>query len=525
MGERTPLALLDGPAAGRMAIGEALHQPGCRPRMRRPRQGRAVGQLDGARGAPRRGRQASTTPCAPWAWSSVPRSACASRSARTPCPCARSCGTRTVSRSASPRPCRSSCPPSLRAPTPAPPSPPGCARDTSRPASSPWTSARAGIAWAAPPWRRSTVSSAPRRPTWTTPPRSAASSRSCSTCTASGQVLAYHDRSDGGLFATASPRCAFAGRCRARRCTSTTSAMRTPPPCSAEELGAVLQVPGEAAETRRARAFTERGVRAVGHRSRPARRPARALPARGTGGARGRPHRLAPRLVRDLVAHGKPCATTRTCAQQEFDALLDADDPGISPVLTFDPGEDVAAPAMLRGSRPRVAILREQGVNGQLEMAPPSTARASDAVDVHMSDVLSGRADLRRLPRARRLRRVLLRRRARRRRRLGPTILFTPRLREAFSAFFEPTRHLLPRRLQRLPDDVAPRTHHPRRRRLAALRAQPQRAVRGARRHPGGAIEATPSIFLSGMEGSRLPVAVAHGEGRAHFGDDRRTGR
>ena len=65
------------------------------------------------------------------------------------------------------------------------------------------------------------------------------------------------------------------------------------------------------------------------------------------------------------------------CAQQEYDRILDADDPGLCADLTFDPGDDIAAPFIASGARPRIAILREQGVNGQVEMAAPSTAPAS----------------------------------------------------------------------------------------------------------------------------------------------------
>src|SRR5690606_18266257 len=57
------------------------------------------------------------------------------------------------------------------------------------------------------------------------------------------------------------------------------------------------------------------------------------------------------------------------CAQEEFDAILDAKDPGLFATTTFDVNEDVAAPYINRGARPKVAILREQGVNGQIEMA------------------------------------------------------------------------------------------------------------------------------------------------------------
>ncbi|WP_207850229.1 phosphoribosylformylglycinamidine synthase subunit PurQ, partial [Pseudomonas sp. 21_B] len=82
------------------------------------------------------------------------------------------------------------------------------------------------------------------------------------------------------------------------------------------------------------------------------------------------------------------------CADAEYDAILDAGDPGLSPVLTFDPAEDVAAPFIATGARPRVAILREQGVNSHLDTAYAFDRAGFDAHDVHMSDLLAGRATL-----------------------------------------------------------------------------------------------------------------------------------
>ncbi|WP_049104726.1 phosphoribosylformylglycinamidine synthase, partial [Burkholderia cenocepacia] len=77
------------------------------------------------------------------------------------------------------------------------------------------------------------------------------------------------------------------------------------------------------------------------------------------------------------------------CADAEYDALLDAADPGLSPVLTFDPADDIAAPFIATGARPRVAILREQGVNSHLETAYAFDRAGFDAHDVHMSDLLA----------------------------------------------------------------------------------------------------------------------------------------
>ena len=172
-------------------------------------------------------------------------------------------------------------------------------------------------------------------------------------------------------------------------------------------------------------------------------------------------------------------------ARQEYDRILDAGDPGLSPALTFDPAEDVAAPFVARGARPRMAILREQGVNGQVEMAAAFDRAGFESIDVHMSDVIAGRVSLSDFK--------------------GfaacggfsygdvlgggegwaKSILFNPRARDEFAAFFGRERHLRPRRLQRLPDDERAPRAHPRDRGLAALRQEPLGAVRGAPRARG----------------------------------------
>merc|ERR1712000_567126 len=84
------------------------------------------------------------------------------------------------------------------------------------------------------------------------------------------------------------------------------------------------------------------------------------------------------------------------CAKQEFDALLDAEDPGIHAELTWDINEDITAdlPNSDSADAPKVAILREQGVNGQIEMAAAFDRAGFRAVDVHMSDILSGAVTL-----------------------------------------------------------------------------------------------------------------------------------
>ena len=107
--------------------------------------------------------------------------------------------------------------------------------------------------------------------------------------------------------------------------------------------------------------------------------------------------------------------TTPTCAAEEHQARIDPNDPGQFAKPTFDIDQDVAAPFIARGLRPSVGILREQGVNGQVEMAAAFDRAGFSAVDVHMSDILAGRVDLGKLRGPRSLRRILLWRCARRR--------------------------------------------------------------------------------------------------------------
>ena len=205
------------------------------------------------------------------------------------------------------------------------------------------------------------------------------------------------------------------------------------------------------------------------------------------------------------------------CAQQEYDGLLDAEDPGISPFLTFDPAHDVAAPFISRGARPRVAILREQGVNGQIEMAAAFDRAGFEAVDVHMSDLVCGRRslqDFRGLVACGGFSYGDV---------LGAgggwarSVLFQTALRDGFQAFFERSdtfslgvcngcqmmSHLAPL----IPGAAAwPRFVRNRSEQFEARVATLQ-------------IEDSPSILLAGMQGSRIPVAVAHGEGRALYAD------
>ena len=200
-----------------------------------------------------------------------------------------------------------------------------------------------------------------------------------------------------------------------------------------------------------------------------------------------------------------------TCADEEQDARLDLDDPGLTTALTYDPAEDVSAPFVHRGARPAVAILREQGCNSQVEMAAAFTAAGFEAVDVHMTDLHAGLP----LDRFRGLVAVggfsygdvlgagLG---------WGKSLLYGPVARAALAGFLA--------RPETFALGVCNGCQM-----MAALRELVPGAERWPRfvRNRSEQFEArlslveiapSPSILFAGMAGSRLPIVVSHGEGR-----------
>ncbi|MFK7928190.1 MAG: phosphoribosylformylglycinamidine synthase, partial [Myxococcota bacterium] len=328
-----------------------------------------------------------------------------------------------------------------------------------------------------------------------------------------GQVLAYHDRSDGGLFATLCEM-AFAGHLGAEVDLDDLG----DDPVGAlfsEELGAVLQVAATDVESvlellAKHQVFGVEVGTVLAERTLTFRHDAVEVL---TGDA-VQWHRLwADTSYRMQALRDDP-----DCAQQEFDGLLDVDDPGISPVLTFDPAVDIAAPFIGTGVRPKVAILREQGVNGQIEMAAAFDRAGFEAVDVHMSDLIAGRRDLTAFKGlvacggfsygdvlgagggwAR-------------------TVLFQAQLRAAFQTFFHrgDTFSLGVCNGCQMMSHLAP---------LIPGAEDWPRFVRNQSEQFEARVctlevQESPSILLAGMAGSRLPVAVAHGEGRAFYAEN-----
>ena len=332
-----------------------------------------------------------------------------------------------------------------------------------------------------------------------------------------GEILAYHDRSDGGLLATL-VEMSFAGRVGISVDVFTLGQ----DPIAAqfnEELGAVIQVSAEHANGVAER-FSDAGVdvHLLGglnnHQSVEIINKKRPL--------FNRPRVDLQRTWSETSYRMAALRDNADCAWEEFSAD-EQDDPGLSVHLTYDRDDDIAAPYIQSGVRPSVAILREQGVNSHLEMAAAFTRAGFDAVDVHMSDLLAGRrvlsdfagviacggfsyGDV-----------------------LGAgegwakTVLFNEQIRDQFQTFFHrpdsfslgvcngcqmlsnlktliPGAELWPRFVRNLSEQFEAR--------FSLVR-----------------VEESPSIFLQGMAGSYMPIAISHGEGRAEFSSQKAMDR
>ncbi|UZJ45796.1 phosphoribosylformylglycinamidine synthase [Marinimicrobium sp. C6131] len=326
------------------------------------------------------------------------------------------------------------------------------------------------------------------------------------------QLLAYHDRSDGGLFATL-VEMAFAGHC-GLDADLTGLGDDALAALFSEEPGAVLQVRREDRDAVLAR-FEQAGVPAtvIGQ---PNDEDWVHLKADGEL-IFDQSRAILQTLWAETSYRMQALRDNPECARQEFEQLL-SEDPGLSAELTFDPAEDVAAPYINTGVRPAIAVLREQGVNGQVEMAAAFDRAGFQAVDVHMSDILSGRRSLEEFK--------------------GlvacggfsygdvlgagegwaKTILFNARARDQFAAFFERADTFSLgvcngcQMMSNLKSLIPGTEHWPH---FVRNRSEQFEARVSLVR-----IDESPSVLLKGMAGSHLPVAVAHGEGRAEFSAD-----
>jgi phosphoribosylformylglycinamidine synthase len=336
---------------------------------------------------------------------------------------------------------------------------------------------------------------------------------------AEGLLLAYHDRSDGGLFATLCEMCFASGAGVSVRLDGT-----APDAVSAlfsEELGAVLQV--ERANLERVlAAFERRGLR----RGQGGHLALLGAPTRDGrlvfefGGATVLTGELASfRLSWSETTHRlQSLRDNADCVREAYEGLSDLDAVKLTPVVSFELDADPAGPYLSAArERPRVAVLREQGVNGQVEMAAALTQAGFDAIDVHMSDLLGGRVSLERF-------RGLVA--------CGGfsygdvlgagqgwarSILLHARTREAMTKFFARKDAFALGVCNGCQAFSALKELIPGAASWPSFRRNLSEQFEG--RLVQVAIGKSPSLFFSGMEGSILPIPVAHGEGRAEFAD------
>ncbi len=332
-------------------------------------------------------------------------------------------------------------------------------------------------------------------------------------------LLAYHDKGDGGLFVTLAEM-AFAGHCgvevNLNQISPSSELADCLPALFNEELGAVIQVSKKDLAAVRevlASELSEKSTIEIA---------------------------VLNANMQFTIYHNDRVLFDQTCASlhalwsetsfrmqalrdnpetalQEFNTKTNYGDPGLSASLTFDPSEEVIAPFIHLGAKPQVAILREQGVNSQVEMAAAFERAGFAAVDVHMSDILSGRISLETFS--------------------GlaacggfsygdvlgagggwaKSILFNPLAHDQFSAYFDRKDtftlgvcngcQMLSHLIKIIPGaELWPRFE----RNLSEQFEARFSLVK---------VQASPSIFLSEMEGSHMPIAVSHGEGRVVFDD------
>jgi phosphoribosylformylglycinamidine synthase len=351
-----------------------------------------------------------------------------------------------------------------------------------------------------------------------------------------GQLLAYHDRSDGGLFATLTEM-AFAGRSGlsinldilamesehaadwgdSKNWTSQVGERRNELTLRAlfnEELGAVIQVRADQ-KSEVMNVLRTYNLGACSHIiGKPNNRDVIEF-MRDAKNIYSQPRSALHRLWSETSWRIARLRDNPACADAEYERLLDLADPGITPKLTFDPQEDIAAPFLNISARPRVAILREQGVNSHIETAYVMHKSGFESVDVHMSDLIAGRAKLDDF-------KGLIA--------VGgfsygdvlgagegwaKTILFNAQLAEQFSQFFQRQDTFSLgicngcQMMSNLKSIIPGAQDWPKFTRNKSEQFEARFSM--------VEVQDSPSIFLQGMAGTQTPIAVAHGEGFADF--------
>ncbi|MDA5315293.1 phosphoribosylformylglycinamidine synthase [Vibrio cholerae] len=328
------------------------------------------------------------------------------------------------------------------------------------------------------------------------------------------KLVAYHDKGDGGLLVTLAEM-AFAGHCgiKANIETLGDDALAA---LFNEELGAVVQVKNDELNAVLA-TLAAHGLEACAYVIGEVEASDRLLITCGEEVLIERSRTELRTIWAEMTHKMQALRDNSACADQEFAAKQDNRDPGLNAKLTYDVQADVAAPYIAKGVRPKMAILREQGVNSHVEMAAAFDRAGFDAVDVHMSDILTGQTvldayqglvacggfsygDV-----------------------LGAgegwakSILFNAQAREQFEQFFQRKDTFSLgvcngcQMLSNLRDLIPGAELWPRFVRNESDRFEARFSL--------VEVQKSPSLFFSEMAGSRMPIAVSHGEGRVEVRD------
>jgi len=327
-----------------------------------------------------------------------------------------------------------------------------------------------------------------------------------------GRLLAYHDRSDGGLLATICEM-AFAGH------TGVSIALDELGGSSIaslfnEELGAVIQVQHEYTYEV-LNAFHRAGLGHHAHVIGQLNNNDNIVIQYHDEDVLNEKRRDLQRIWSEASYQLQALRDNADCAKQEFDNILDHNDPGLHASLSFDAQDNITAPYLNLGHKPRMAILREQGVNGHIEMAAAFEKAGFASVDVHMSDIIEGRHNLNDFQ--------------------GlvacggfsygdvlgagggwaKTILHNNAMRDEFETFFNrPDSFALGvcngcQMMSHLKDLIPGASHWPQFVRNISEQFEARYSL--------VEVQQSNSILFDGMAGSRMPIAVAHGEGQVSF--------
>ena len=329
------------------------------------------------------------------------------------------------------------------------------------------------------------------------------------------RLLAYHDRSDGGLF-TSVVEMAFAGKTGVNIHLDSLNGSAIELLFN-EELGAVIQI-SAAHKEQVLRVFARYDIQHLVHNIGSVNNTDQIVFKQNEEVILQNSRVFYRQVWAQTTLHMQKLRDNPDCAEQEHAAKADVKDPGLHANLSFDVTQDVAAPYILKGVAPRIAILREQGVNSHVEMAAAFDRAGFIAVDVHMSDLLSGRQSLDSFK--------------------GlvacggfsygdvlgagegwaKSILFNNKARDQFAEFFARQDsfslgvcngcQMMSNLKSLIPGaDLWPHFVTNQSERFEARVAMLE-------------VKSSKSVFFDGMQGSRMPIAVSHGEGRAEFTND-----